>query len=429
MITNEKQYRITQSQAAKFKQALENFDPQAAVKEGLDPLFAEAHLEALRSELDVLSAQLADYEELKSGKVKAFKAETLRDLPKILIKARIARGMTQRALADAVGLKEQQIQRYEAEYYRTASLQRLIEIADALSVKITKRAELISSNLIEDTDPIDWDRFPVREMCKRGWFEDFSGTPAQARAQAETLVPLFFKNAGASEFAFALHRKQVRSGAEMDQHALLAWQARVICVANEQNLPAEFCATKLDHPWLKELVKLSASPDGPRKAIDRIQGAGIHVVVEPRLPRTHLDGAAIRLQEGRPIIGITLRQDRLDNFWFVLLHELAHVLLHFQKNEWTVIFDDVESDPETKIEEEADKFAQNALIPDEIWETSIARYTRSPRAVESEAARLGINPAIIAGRIRREANDYTILNNMVGQGQVRKLFPEVSFAD
>lgn len=72
------------------------------------------------------------------------------------------------------------------------------------------------------------------------------------------------------------------------------------------------------------------------------------------------------------------------------------------------------------MEEEADRFAQEALIPDSQWRLCVSRFTRTEKAVATDAARLGVHPAIIAGRIRREANDYTLLRGLVGTGEVRR---------
>ena len=77
-----------------------------------------------------------------------------------------------------------------------------------------------------------------------------------------------------------------------------------------------------------ESRQLSVSGDGPGRARDFLAQHGIGFEYLPHLPRTHLDGAAIKLDDGRPVIGMTLRYDRIDNFWYTLLHELSHVGLH-----------------------------------------------------------------------------------------------------
>ena len=84
---------------------------------------------------------------------------------------------------------------------------------------------------------------------------------------------------------------------------------------------------------MREVAQLSVYEDGPRRAQERLAAHGIALVIERHLPRTHLDGAALCLLDGRPVIGLTLRYDRIDNFWFSLMHELAHVSLHLDCHE------------------------------------------------------------------------------------------------
>jgi HTH-type transcriptional regulator / antitoxin HigA len=117
-----------------------------------------------------------------------------------------------------------------------------------------------------------------------------------------------------------------------------------------------------------------------------------------------------------------LRHDRLDNFWFTLFHEIAHLKLHVGRGEYTAIFDDTEAPAEICIEEEADKFAQEALISSEKWNVAVTRITRTETAALTDAKRFGVSPAIIAGRVRREAGDYTLLKGLVGAGEVRRQF-------
>jgi HTH-type transcriptional regulator/antitoxin HigA len=93
------------------------------------------------------------YDRLRAGQVTKFEARSLADLPEILIQARIARGLSQRELGDYLGLKEQQVQRYEAERYRSASLDRLVEVSDALGVQIARRAELVGDSALGSVDP------------------------------------------------------------------------------------------------------------------------------------------------------------------------------------------------------------------------------------------------------------------------------------
>src|ERR1044071_7576095 len=75
---------------------------------------------------------------------------------------------------------------------------------------------------------------------------------------------------------------------------------------------------------------MSTRDNGPRRAIDELKNKGISVVIMPPLPGTFLDGAAMASPSGVPVVGLTLRHDRIDNFWYTLLHELAHVCLQFK---------------------------------------------------------------------------------------------------
>jgi transcriptional regulator with XRE-family HTH domain len=138
MITNERQYRITKAETDRFEHTLKELRAQGDQREGVHPLLVQAERDALRSQLDDLTAELREYEALKAGDVSIIKIDSFSDLAEGLIKARIAAGLSQKALAERLHIKEQQVQRYEAERYASASLQRLQEVARAIGVKIRK---------------------------------------------------------------------------------------------------------------------------------------------------------------------------------------------------------------------------------------------------------------------------------------------------
>ena len=371
--------------------------------------------------------QVREYELLRSG-VTTLKASNLDELPSILISARIAQGLSQRKLAELIGVKEQQIQRYESDEYATASLRRLREIAEALKLNTTEIAEFKPKSSTAETvstGEIDWSLFPVNEMYRRQWFEGFTGSLAAALDETDTLVRDFVKSMKVRPVA-ALHRQRVRSGSSVDRYALLAWECRVLSLAAKAKLGRPYEDGLIDAPWIAELAKQSAKTDGPLRAKEQLEEVGIALVVEPHLANTHLDGAGL-LHDNTPVIGMTLRYDRLDNFWFVLFHELFHVIKHLRKGRLEGIFDDLDTGDTDKVEREADSLAGEALIPPEAWNRALARYVRSPESIVALATKLNISPAIVAGRIRHEANNYVILNDLVGQGEVRKHFPEAGF--
>lgn len=429
MITNERQYRITSAQLEKLKTVIKDFDIKAAAERTKSKILAKAEIEALRSEYENLSMQLLEYETLKSGTVEILKASNLEEVPSILIRARIAKGFSQRQLAEEIGLKEQQIQRYEAEEYASANLQRLAEVANALGLHISEVAEFraISQKPLDaDKDDLAWDQFPIKEMYRRNWFEKFSGSLGEAVANAEELVKEFVKGS-LDKPVQAAARQRVRSGGNVNWCALIAWQCRVIALAKKRSLENKYKQKAITEEWFINLAHLSSVDDWEKRVIKYLQDAGIRLVIEFHLSNTYLDGAAFLLSDGSPVIGMTLRYDRLDNFWFVLFHELIHIIKHLHKGDIESIFDDLDAKAED-IEQEADEQAGEILVPEDRWNTALARYLRSNDSIIDFANELGIHPAIVAGKIRREANNYMILTDMVGQGKVRKLFPDVYFS-
>ena len=181
--------------------------------------------------------------------------------------------------------------------------------------------------------------------------------------------------------------------------------------------------------FLTQVARLSWSDDGPRVAKKFLAEHGIPLVIERHLPRTYLDGAALRLGDGRPVVALTLRYDRIDSFWFCLLHELAHVGRHLGRNTGTAFVDDLSlrkpaGATEGARETEADEWAAEALIPSAKWESSPVREHPTPLGVMSLAHHLRVHPATVAGRIRFEREDYRLLSQFVGTGKVRQQFGE-----
>jgi transcriptional regulator with XRE-family HTH domain/Zn-dependent peptidase ImmA (M78 family) len=134
MITNEKQYRITRTRLANFERALDQAERVSTVD--LHPKIVKAQRDSLQSMVQELRSDLAEYESLKNADQSVIKTDTFEELGASLIKARIASGLSQKALAERLGIKEQQIQRYEADSYQSASYRRLGEVANAIGVRI-----------------------------------------------------------------------------------------------------------------------------------------------------------------------------------------------------------------------------------------------------------------------------------------------------
>ncbi len=277
----------------------------------------------------------------------------------------------------------------------------------------------------EHQEEIDWDKFPLKEMAKRGWLK---ATARELRGDAERLVGRFFEPLGGIGCVPIFCRRTLveRSGKSMDKCALWAWTARVLTKAKSMDL-SSYSAMTLDKEFMQQVAHLSLSEKGPIEVQKYLAEHGIALIIEPHLPRTHLDGAAMLSLDERPIIGLTIRHDRIDNFWFNLMHELAHIWKHLKSLD-EVFVDDLDSDPgKDPREREADRLAGEPLIPRRIWKRSDAYRQRTPDAIQELALRLKIHPAIIAGRIRHDTKNYYILSQMVGKGKVRKLFPDIEW--
>lgn len=274
-------------------------------------------------------------------------------------------------------------------------------------------------------ESVAWDKFPLKEMVKRGWLK---ATEEELRSGWMELIERFFEPLGGIQIVPVFCRRTLveRSGKTMDKYALWAWTARVLTKAKSMKLPSYQNGT-VDKGFIEQVAHLSLSDKGPIKAQQHLMRHGIPLVIEPHLPKTHLDGAALLSQEGRPVIGLTIRHDRIDNFWFNLIHELVHVEKHLKSVDEAFVDDldsEAGSDPR---EREADRAVGEIFIPRQIWKRSDAYRQRTPDAVQELALQLKIHPAVIAGRIRHDAKNFYILSQMVGTGQVRKLFQDVSW--
>lgn len=284
-----------------------------------------------------------------------------------------------------------------------------------------------STELQENEETI-WTNFPVFEMVKRGWLPNVTNP----RSRAEELIGGLIERAGGREAApQALFRKNniARRNARMDSNALQAWCLFVLAKARENPPSTKYRASEIDEKFLRFVATLSRLSDGPKRAVDALGQKGIAVVYAKHLPRTHLDGAAMVTKEGVPTIGLTLRYDRLDNFWFCLLHETAHIWKHVSLDHCLYVDDlslsESDHDEDWSFEEEADTLAQNALIPSDAWSESKLIGRATPSRVIAFAQSINVHPAVVAGRIRKETKNYRLLSQFVGSNEVSKHFEDI----
>jgi len=279
---------------------------------------------------------------------------------------------------------------------------------------------------LSEEEKIDWARFPIREMIKRGWIDS---RVRDVRNKAEELMKAFLAPLKSQNWAVPLYRQtqNIRSAGRIDKYALAAWTARVLIRMTQNPTRSQYKPDTVTMGFMREVARLSWSERGPLLAQEFLRRHGIECIIEPHLSKTHLDGAAIMADDGRPVIGLTLRHDRIDNFWFVLMHELVHVGKHLSSSGRS-FFDDLDALDQSDLQErEADGLAREALIPLNEWEASSVRDYHVAEAAQKLADKLNIHPAIVAGRVRYETKNFRLFSQLVGSGEVRRLFPDVAW--
>jgi HTH-type transcriptional regulator/antitoxin HigA len=267
-----------------------------------------------------------------------------------------------------------------------------------------------------------WSEPLVKEMGQRGYFgaDPFNG------ANKESLLSAFFNGRLPTQ---QLAWRKTRISVRTDEYALLAWAEYIQKKADAIHVPVKYKRGLVDLAFMQRVAKLSAQDSGPQLAIQFLLDHGIVVVIAKHLPKTRVDGAVILKDKDKPVIGLSLRFDRLDNFWFTLLHELAHISLHLEKAESTIYFDELEEGIGVAVSEdeaEADALAQESIVPRSKWEISPAKITPSPMAAQSLANELGVHVAVIAGIIRHKHQNYFYLKKIVNDesSRVRHFFAD-----
>jgi HTH-type transcriptional regulator / antitoxin HigA len=372
--------------------------------------------------LELLTLLIEDYEK------KAFNFEAVDPLE--VIEFRMAeQGLRQKDLVSMLGSRSRASEVLAGKRPLTVQMIRALSLglgvpADALIGSEPRRSPLASMATMK----IDWKQFPYGEMERRGWFSGarVSGATTEERLQS------FLEQVLTKEPAEVLFRRRFQ-GVEIDEksyYSTLAWTARVLMRAREvsDSLPP-FETGKITSDTLRDLARLSWLANGPALATEFLAKLGIVVVVEKRLKNAIIDGAAMLSEAGRPVIGLTLRIDRIDYFWFTLLHEVVHVWRHLNDSNEAFIdrverIASAERTPDAK-ENEANRIAKDALIKRAIWERSSARLAPSRENIQELADKLHIHPAIVAGRVQFETGQYNQFREFLGQGEVQKQFQEV----
>lgn len=268
-----------------------------------------------------------------------------------------------------------------------------------------------------------WDNELVRAMEQRGYF----GNKSLKSHDKGELVKGFFAMFPSVQPAALFRKTNYRTAPRTDKNALSAWMLRVQEKAKKIKVTGKYKVGIVNLSIMQDIVRLSSQENGPILAQEYLKKLGIKLIVEPHLPKTHLDGATLLMEKNNPVIGLTLRHDRPDNFWFTLMHELAHIALHYDKD-IEIFFDEELQDKDgigidTK-ESEADSLAEEAILPSSKWETSAAKTTPNQFSAEDLANELGIQIAVIAGIIRFKHQNFSYLTKIVNDKDlsIRKYF-------
>lgn len=198
------------------------------------------------------------------------------------------------------------------------------------------------------------------------------------------------------------------------------WLSLVREQANIQAIDNEIPPLNFTEADLSELSHESVNVEKLPLIKDILLKHGIILVYQESLPGMKLDGASFLLDDKIPVIGMTLRYSRLDNFWFVLFHELSHIILHYEKLK-TPVLDDLDEESEEDIEMEANSLALNSLIPRPKWRSCNLHYNANEATLNAFAKEINIHPSIVAGRYQKEKNKYSVFADIVNSVNTREI--------
>ena len=281
-----------------------------------------------------------------------------------------------------------------AEYF--ANLQQAYEMSNARRPDpgIERRALLQGS-------------YPVREMIRRSWLEDTDIGLLEAQ-----MMRFFCKN-DLSDIPYMAHAARKNDYSETTP-AQLAWLFRVRQIAAEMIVP-NYSETKL-RALINELPRYMIDPEEVRHVPRALAECGVRFAIVETLPKANIDGVCFWQDDGGPVVGMTVRQDRIDNFWFVLRHELEHVLrkdgrghgLTAKAVDIDLEGGDTEAGDALPEERLANMAAADFCVPSNELESFYLRKAPfiSERDTLGFARRIQRHPGIVVGQLQRKMGRY-----------------------
>ena len=249
---------------------------------------------------------------------------------------------------------------------------------------------------------------PIAEMISRGWIE---ASDSRNVKEVELALVKFFGVSTPDDIEILPHAARKTAVNTPPTLVQLAWLYRAREIASEMLVP-NYSQEAL-HGGLAKLKKLMHAPEEARKVPRILAECGIRFVIVETLQSAKIDGVCFWLDDNSPVIGLTMRYDRIDNFWFVLRHELEHVLQGDGRSEMIL---DAELEGERagtgpnipKEERLANEAAQNFCVPRSQMDAFFDRKSPffSQRDMIGFARSLGVHPGIVAGQLQNRTGRY-----------------------
>jgi HTH-type transcriptional regulator/antitoxin HigA len=252
-----------------------------------------------------------------------------------------------------------------------------------------------------------FDSLPKAELLKRGWIESNDDS---------ALLSTLYR-----EISQGRVNRLFRKTDPLVSPMISLWLSKVSATAERSVLMGSVSEFQgLSKTQLVKWSRLSSNVDSIRELPRILAEYGIVLVYLRALPRMKLDGAVFKLSSGHPVVGVSFRYPRLDNFWFTLMHELAHIVLHEDILDEPIL-DNLEIEDESKVEASANRLAKTSFVARHLWRNCEPKYTKTKDAILNFAKEQGLHPSIVAGMLQREEGDYRAYSDIVNKVNVRKL--------